>query len=88
MRRKIRLIWTEGNISHIAKHNVTVGEVEEAIRDRYAIVLKQRSRYAIIGSAWGRILFIVVEKIDDFYYVVTARDASEKEKRRYKRKKK
>jgi len=42
--RPIKLIWTEKNISHIAKHSVSVKEVEEAIRDRDAIVLKHRSR--------------------------------------------
>ena len=80
--KPIHLIWTERNISHIAKHGVSVKEVEEAIRDRYAIVLKHK------GSAWGRILFIVLEKINDEFYVVTARDANRKEKKRYKKMKK
>jgi len=83
--KPIRLIWTERNISHIAKHGVSVKEVEEAIRDRYAIVLKHKGRYALIGSAWGRILFIVLEKINDEF---TARDANRKEKKRYKKMKK
>ena len=87
-RRIIRLIWTERNIAHIAKHGISVKEVEEAIKDRDAIILKHRGRYALIGSAWGRILFIVLEKLNDEFYVVTARDATDKEKRRYKRMKK
>jgi len=86
--KPIKLIWTERNISHIAKHGVSVKEVEEAIRDRDAIVLKHRRRYALIGSAWGRILFIVLEKINDEFYVITARDANRKEKKRYKKMKK
>ena len=85
---RIKLIWNERNISHIAKHGVSVKEVEEAIRDRDMIVRKHRGRYAIIGSAWGRILFIVLEKVNDEFYVVTARDATDKEKRRYRRMKK
>jgi len=72
---------TERNISHIAKHGVSVKEVEEAIRNRDAIVLKHRSRYALVGSAWGRILFIVLEKVNDEFYVITARDANRKEKK-------
>jgi len=84
-RKHIRLIWTEKNISHIAKHEISVKEVEEAIKDRDAIFLKHRGRYAVIGSAWGRILFIILEKIDDEFYVITARDATDKEKKRYKR---
>ena len=83
--KPIRLIWTEWNIAHIAKHSVSVKEVEEAIQDRYAIVLKHKDRYALIGFAWGRILFIVLEKINDEYFVITAGDVTEKEKRRYKR---
>jgi len=35
----------------------------------------------LIGSAWGRILFIVLEKVNDEFYVVTARDANRKEKK-------
>ncbi|RLI81789.1 BrnT family toxin [Archaeoglobales archaeon] len=82
--QEIRLIWTEDNISHIAKHNVSVREVEEAVKDGKALILKRKKRYALIGSAWGRILFIVLEKVNSEYYVVTARDATQKEKRRYK----
>ena len=84
--REIRLIWTENNISHIAKHGVSIKEVEEAIKDRNAIMLRHRKRYALIGSAWGRILFVILEKVNSEYYVVTARDATEREKRRYKMK--
>jgi len=80
------LIWTENNISHIAKHGVSIKEVEEAIKDRNAIMLRHRKRYALIGSAWGRILFVILEKVNSEYYVVTARDATEREKRRYKMK--
>ncbi|RLI78635.1 BrnT family toxin [Archaeoglobales archaeon] len=82
----MRLIWTENNISHIAKHGVSIKEVEEAVKDRNAIMLRHRKRYALIGSAWGRILFIILEKVNSEYYVVTARDATEREKRRYKMK--
>jgi len=46
--------------------------------------LKHRGRYALIGSAWGRILFIVLEKVNDDFYVITARDATRKEKKRYR----
>lgn len=60
--QEIRLVWAEENISHIAKHGVSVREVEEAVRDRNTIMLKQKKRYALIGSAWGRILFIILEK--------------------------
>ncbi len=85
MRPKIKLIWNEWNIAHIAKHGVGVKEIEEAVRDRKAIMKKVRKRCALIGSAWGRVLFIVLEKRKDGYFVVTARDATSAEKRLYRR---
>ncbi len=47
---------------------------------------KHRKRYALVGSTWGRILFVILEKVNSEYFVITARDATEREKRRYKMK--
>ncbi len=59
-------------------------EVEETVKDSRKVIWKHRGRYVIIASAYGRILFIVLEKVigeKSTYYVVTARDATKSEKR-------
>jgi len=83
--KKYKLIWDEYNISHIAKHGLKVKEVEEAVNDKKRLVRKFRKRYMILGSAWGRIIVVILEKVRDGYYVVTARDVTTSEKRLYKR---
>ena len=83
MVRVNRLIWDEWNLNHIAKHGVSRKDVEEAVNDNRAVVWKHKGRYVMIASAYGRILFIVLESVQerDVYYVVTARDATKSEKR-------
>jgi len=85
VRPEIKLLWNEWNIAHIAKHGVSVKEVEEAVGDRKAIIKKMRKRHSLIGSAWGRILFIVLEKQRNGYFVITARDATKAEKKLYRK---
>ena len=88
MAKKIKLEWDEWNTNHIAKHGVSRKEVEEAIRDPRAKMRKiSKNRYALIGSAWGRILTVFLDFLEGGrYYVVTARDSTAKEKKIYKRK--
>lgn len=84
---EIPLIWNAKNVEHIAGHGVSLNEVEEAVEDSKALLFKHRGRYVLLGSAWGRILFVVLEWIGTGYYVITARDVDKKEKRKYKMKK-
>ena len=88
MIRRIKLEWDEWNVNHIAKHNVSRREVEEAVRDPIAKMRKiSKNRYALVGSAWGRILTVFLDLRENMrYYVVTARDSTAKEKKIYKRK--
>jgi uncharacterized DUF497 family protein len=88
MVRRIELEWDNWNLNHIAKHGVSKREVEEAIRDPRAKMRKiSKNRYVLIGSAWGRILTVFLDFLGKWkYYVVTARDSTEREKRIYKRK--
>jgi len=85
---KFYLLWDEWNLNHIAKHGVSRVEVETALKDEKLVLWKHRGRYVVIASAHGRILLIVLEKIRDFYYVITARDATDVEKKIYRRGKK
>jgi len=90
-----RFEWDEANADHIwDEHRVSVGEAEEAFDDPgFQLDSRNRtegeSRVRALGKAWGgRILYIVFTMRGTRIRVVTARDASEDEKRRYRRRRK
>jgi uncharacterized protein len=71
--------WDDDNLDHIARHGVEPEEAEDAVLDPNAKPEASYSRSSewrqvLIGKVGSRILF-----------VVTARDASEAEKQRYRR---
>ena len=80
-----RLIWDPWNVGHIARHDVTIREVEETCAGTFTSRHSYAGRILIIGSTNdSRILAVVVEpEGDGAYYVVTARPASRRERRRY-----
>lgn len=78
--------WDEYNADHVAAHNLDPEEVEEALLDRRRIGIPAynvggEQRWAALGArADGRIVFT---RRQELIRVVTARDATEREKRRY-----
>jgi uncharacterized protein len=87
-----RFDWDEANANHIwDEHRVSVHEVEEVFDDpRFLVDSRTRAegenRLRALGKAWtGRILFVVFTKRAARIRVVTARDAGEDEKKRYRR---
>jgi uncharacterized DUF497 family protein len=76
---------------HVEEHGLSPEEVEEALLDprrlgapAYNVVGEERR--AVIGAtSAGRLLFVVVTRRGDIVRVVTARDANEWEKKRYRR---
>lgn len=80
-----QVILDEQNINHIARHGVSGQEVEEVCFSRFAVRGSYAGRFLVIGKTRkARILAIIVAvKFQDVYYLVTARDASKKEKRIY-----
>ncbi len=83
--------WDEANKEHIARHGVTPNEAEEALTDPDRMSFSARNvpqelRRAYLGATEaGRILVVVYTKRAGRIRVVTARDASPREKRRYRR---
>ena len=84
-------VWPEDRIDHIARHGVTLEEVEEAC---FGSPLIQRAKsegenpvYYVLGQTdAGRYLFSVVIRFPDGRgYPVTARPMTDKEERRYRR---
>jgi uncharacterized DUF497 family protein len=76
------LSWDDKAEDHIARHNVDIDEVEEAVRNiRYA---KRSAGYLLLigQSDAGRFLTVVLDhEGDNFWYPVTARDASSAERK-------
>lgn len=80
-----RLIWDPWNVGHIARHEVTPAEVEQVCTSAFIARQSYAGRILIIGPTNdNRILAVVLDPQDDGdYYVVTARPASRRERRRY-----
>ena len=78
-----KLIWNEYNRKHIRKHKVTEQETE-TVGQRIIYHKKSYSgRYLIVGRSGTRLLAVVIRRIAaKNYLVVTARDASKKERRK------
>lgn len=84
----VELRWTERNESHIARHGVTPLEVEEAVSGGRVIVTTGRNDTKIVlGCSYsGRYLLTVLSEAEDGReFVVTARDMTLKEIRRFRK---
>jgi uncharacterized DUF497 family protein len=83
--------WDEANVDHVARHDVTVDEAEEAAADPKRIGIPahevdEEERWALLGATESdRVLFVVFTKRDKAIRVITARDATSQERRRYRR---
>ena len=81
------IAWDERSIRHIARHHVTVKEVEEVCFDSKSCVFRRGERYIILGQTEaGRYLFVAVDRVERYKgKVVTAREMDDAERRRYKK---
>jgi uncharacterized protein len=73
---------------HIARHNVTLDEVREAILERpYYRVKSGDDKFLIYARTYsGRYLFVVAVDDQGEAFVVTARDMTPNEKKTFQRK--
>jgi uncharacterized DUF497 family protein len=84
--------WDDGNVDHIARHNVAPEEAEDALLDRHRLTVPARSaaherRWAVLGETEGaRILYVIFTRRQNLIRVVTARSATATERRQYRRK--
>lgn len=81
MTRIKTIVWNEWNIEHIKKHGVSVSEAEEAAKSFVFHYRTQKGRYLVSGRSGKRILTLIIgRRQTTTYYLVTARDASKKER--------
>lgn len=79
-----QIVWDEWNVAHIARHQVTPGEVEEVVWGEPLAGETYAGR--LIGlTRKGRMLTVILApKGTGAYYTVTARAASKKERVLYR----
>lgn len=84
-----KLIWDGWNVDHIARHKVIPEEVENVCHCNPLVQAGKKGRKLIIGpTRENRIITIILEHEGyGKYYPVTARDASRKERKLYKKEK-
>jgi uncharacterized DUF497 family protein len=80
--------WDEANIAHIAEHNVTPHEAEEAATFKpvalYAALKNGEERLVQIGETYaGRVLMVVTTPRNGKTRVVTAHDVDLSKRRSY-----
>ena len=81
-----RFDWDDHNRGHIGRHGVEPEETEELFLGRRLIFRSRDRRYIAFGrSAAGRYLIVAFALGEGMARVITARDMSEAEKRRYRR---
>ncbi len=86
MKRRIRIEIAKRAKEHVASHNIKVKEIL-SLFDKNYFVKREGRRYRLIGMAkGGRVLALILEKKEDQFILVTARDATKAEKALYKRK--
>jgi uncharacterized DUF497 family protein len=87
---KYRFWWDEINLEHIADHGVEPYEAEEIIDNAALITGVGRGKYAAYGQTdAGRYLLVIfAKKSDARLRIVTARDMTDAEKKRVKRRRK
>jgi uncharacterized DUF497 family protein len=81
-----RLIWDAWNVQHIARHGVVPDEVDQVCQGEPVVSATYGGRLRVFGpTESGQILTAILSPQDTegVYYVVTARPASRKERRRY-----
>ncbi len=81
-----RLIWDSWNVAHIARHEVIPVEVEEVCQGEPKVEEGYKGRLQLVGTTNAeRILAVILEPVEPgLYYPITARDASRKERQRYR----
>ena len=78
--------WDDDNTEHIARHSVQIDEAESVFDNKPLIVRTQGNKYIAIGQTdEGRYLAVVFVRGPRRTRVITARDLSEREKKRLKR---
>jgi uncharacterized DUF497 family protein len=81
------IAWDLASVEHIARHGVEPEEVEAVVYGAFAVTRSRRGTYRLIGQTdAGRLLTVfLAPRGEGVFAVVTARDATDAERRTYRR---
>ncbi len=86
---QVELLWNEETIEHIwERHHLSIEEVDEAFRDPEALIHTGKHRRQVIygKTIGGRYLTIIIQPMSrKEARLITARDMTDSERKRYKR---
>ena len=83
--------WDAANLDHIDEHGISADEADEALADPRRIpapahrIASERRRAVLGATLAGRLLFVVFTHRSVGIRVITTRDATDAERRRYRR---
>lgn len=81
--------WDDENIEHIALHGVDIVEAEAVLDNRPLVLRTQDDKYLAYGqSDEGRYLLVVFVRKPALIRVISARELTDGEKKRFKRRRK
>lgn len=85
--RRARFEWDQQNLAHLARHGVDWDEAEAVLAHDPLILRTADDRYLAYGQTdEGRFLLVVcIRKPGPLIRVITARDLTDREKKRYRR---
>ncbi len=76
------IIWDQWNTEHIKKHGVLIHEVEEAGKNIIYHRKTEKNRFLAVGMSGNRMITLIIRRLESTrYFLVTARDASKKERK-------
>lgn len=77
------IVWDDWNREHIKKHKVSVNEVEKAGKRVIYHRETEKNRFLVVTRSGKRIITLIVRRLESTkYFLVTARDASKKERKK------
>jgi len=81
--------WDDKNVAHIILHDVEIDEAEAVLDNRPLVLRTKDDKYLAYGQTdEGRYLLVVFVRRPGRVRVITARDLTENEKRRVRRRRK
>lgn len=76
------LLWDDWNTGHIKKHGVLIREVEETGKNIIYHRKTEKNRFLAVGRSGSRMVTLIIRRLESTkYFLVTARDASKKERK-------
>ncbi len=76
------VVWDQWNKEHIKKHGVLIREVEEAGKNIIYHRKSKKNRFLAVGRSGNRMVSLIIRRLESTkYFLVTARDASKKERK-------